>query len=155
MNSHPWTFLSLLSLISSYCFTRMVFKSEIHGKNPAELLTTDTTAKLQGVKPQVHTSQLMQFLSDIWSCAKMETSKLNWLWKGVANVKVCCFLREVWPIVFLPVLPSPIILFLISILWRSLWWFCPTFALHCPAKIMLLFTYFRSLQTWIPPQNNW
>ena len=118
-------------------------KSWIHRRDPYQiLLTTDTTAKFQGVKPQVHTSQLLKSPPDIWSCAKMETSKLNWLWREVANVKVHCFLQ----VMYLSVLPSLIILFLIFNTMKFFLIILFTSALLCPGKIMLQFIFIRPLQ---------
>ena len=96
------------------------------------LLTTDTNTKLQAIKIWVHISQLKKVSPDIWSSVNARDIKIklmrkmsSWLEGRLLSPKTSdqeCF--------FPFLLTSLTILYLILTPWRSLWFFCPPFALH-------------------------
>ena len=82
-------FLSLWSFTDSYCFTRMLLERVDLWKAPYKrLLTTNTTAKLQGVEPWLCISQLKRAPPDIWSCANAGDHESNQPGREVADIMV-------------------------------------------------------------------
>lgn len=124
------------------------------------LLTTDTAAKLQGLKLWAY-SQMNKAPLAIWYYGIAGDLKSVWLGREVLDIKVDCFLprcqiKRMKTISFLSYFPLTMLL-LIFIQWRSLWFFCPYSSLFWPEKIMPWFTYLRPLQRQIiqPPTDYW
>ena len=79
--------LSLFFIHNSYCFTQMLLQKKDSWKGPYRvLLTTDTTAKLQGVKTWIHILQLKRTPPVAWSCANTGELKIKLTMKTVSQV---------------------------------------------------------------------